>query len=253
MGKGRQAQGPRRGRRARVTAELPPFFQSIQSVYTSNTTQFSRWFLFFSLNQSLPQLSTKLTIAISVVVLTTDIDTNNDYYQTSNQFPGELCRIGVWNADGVDPPVLLESMLSGSLPRSLASEIEMLLAKGKNPTNADPGFIDSILASNQVVPLIVDARDRSALHHEEVKLTEGLTVLRMTFSGAAYADGHSANLEIEVSQPDTIHFLRLSAFKSGASLQYIFTRTRSSHQRTHKVSDAQRSLFFLPRPFPSTR
>src|SRR5439155_1769528 len=95
---GERKAGPRTSTRTSSPYDrgTPPSFQSIQSVYTSNTTQFSRWFLFFSLNQSLPQLSTKLTIAISgsnlLLLRLLEPDVLQPVHQVEPVVPASCCR-----------------------------------------------------------------------------------------------------------------------------------------------------------------
>ena len=133
------------------------------------------------------------------------IDTNFDWYIDT---PGQnkYGRIGVLDASGVTPPIYLPLILSASLPDNLVSEMEMLLAKGTNPTPTTAGFNDSAIANGSLLPVVTGSESSLSLQNHETRVAEGVTVLHMIFTEAKYSETQKAKLFVEVCIYPVISF-----------------------------------------------
>ena len=92
------------------------------------------------------------------------------------------------------------------LPPPLISEIELLLQKGQNPVQPEPGFNESAVADGALVPVIRGTQSYLVHQKEETHLAEGVTVLRNFLDGARYTETEQARLTVEVCiRPSHLH------------------------------------------------
>lgn len=107
--------------------------------------------------------------------------------------------MGVVDAKGTRPPRPLKLTLHSGLPYDMKEAIKSLLAKGRNFDSPSMGFNDSTVANDSLIPVIVGPESTMALRSRETLVSEEITVLRMTFSGARYSATREARLHFEVS------------------------------------------------------
>ncbi len=127
------------------------------------------------------------------------IVSNYDFYTSTPSLPlGALGRVGVWNAAGINPTALLESMAEFCVTNSPESEIEILLQKGQNPNQAGPIFNNGPIKCENLTSIICRGRNDLVLRNSEVKVAEGTTILKMIIDGVRYTETETANLTAEV-------------------------------------------------------
>ncbi|KAK0105141.1 hypothetical protein ONS95_004460 [Cadophora gregata] len=183
---------------------------------------------------------------------TGDCYTNYSYYTSSTTYPvGALGRIGVFNASGITPPTLLEHLSSVPQVDKIMSEIEMLLSKGQNPANTISMFNAASMKSDQLVELIT--RDSSVLKFSnyQVRVAEGVTVLRIMFDGAPYTGAISAVVAIEIHVFNTFRSARLalihalSSFTPPGRLSEHFRALSTPLAETALLDTDGQNLLFL--------
>ncbi|KAI9681747.1 MAG: hypothetical protein M1829_000492 [Trizodia sp. TS-e1964] len=122
--------------------------------------------------------------------------TNYDYYIGSSTFPPNAKgRVGVWNADGINPPALLAGMATMEGPES---EIAILLKKAHNPHPPHPVFNNATTKGKELSVVISEGNDNLVFQKSEMKITEGATVLKVIIDGARYAEIEGASLTAEI-------------------------------------------------------
>jgi hypothetical protein len=122
-------------------------------------------------------------------------------------------RVGVWNADGIAPPLILDNR--DHLPElaDLRQEIELLLAKGQNPHPPETSFNDASLRVDRLSPLTSGKFDNLSVRDSDIKVAEGITVSTIIFDGARYNDTNHALLIVEVRIMPVVIIFRVSKSK----------------------------------------
>lgn len=90
-----------------------------------------------------------------------------------------------------------------SIPPTLISDIEILLQKGENPVQPNPGFNDSLIAEGALIPIIQGIHSHLTSEKEDVKLAEDVTILTHFLTGAKYTETEQAKLILEVCLTST--------------------------------------------------
>jgi hypothetical protein len=137
-------------------------------------------------------------------------DTNNDFtLGYTNRPAGGIARVGVWDVNGVSPPLYLQTVVD--FPPPLADEISTLIRKGTNPKVSNPGFNDSSLAGTSLVPIVAGVDGRLKHLKGETKVVEGVTMLLLWFEGAGYNERATAKLVLKV-RASSLHTSSLPYF-----------------------------------------
>lgn len=135
---------------------------------------------------------------------------------------------------------MLPLILSASLPDILVSEMEILLAKGTNPTPPSLGFNDPVIADDSLLPVIAGSESNLGLQNRDTIVAEGITVLRMTFTGAKYSESQSAKLSVEVCMHHTLSFNKASETDhKHPQLQVFHTNGLANAALIHALSEYQ--------------